>query len=336
MQIAEPKLITLRDDNAQSYVSELKKPHLQQSQFNVIILPNNRKDRYSAIKQLLVQDDTAIPSQCILAKSLSKPKILVSVCTKIALQINCKMGGQLWSVKIPMKDTMIVGLDVCHDTINNGKSVVGFCASINSTFTRYTSSVAFQPSRQEHVTGFRALMLGILRKYEDVNGKPPERIIIYRDGVGDGQLGIVVESEIPQVLAAIKEYKEGYTAKLAFIVVKKRIHTKFFADNFNPMPGTVIDSGVTQRNCYDFFLISQYVNQGTVTPTHYHVVSDTSGLRADHIQMLTYKLCHLYYNWPGTIRVPAPCQLAHKIAFIVGQSIHAVPSLRISDTYWYL
>lgn len=40
--------------------------------------------------------------------------------------------------------------------------------------------------------------------------------------------------------------------------------------------------------------------------------------------MLTYKMCHLYYNWPGTIRVPAPCQYAHKIAFLVGQSIHKV------------
>lgn len=24
---------------------------------------------------------------------------------------------------------------------------------------------------------------------------------------------------------------------------------------------------------------------------------------------LSYKLTHLYYNWPGTVRVPAPCQV---------------------------
>ena len=24
---------------------------------------------------------------------------------------------------------------------------------------------------------------------------------------------------------------------------------------------------------------------------------------------LAYKLTHLYYNWPGTVRVPAPCQV---------------------------
>ena len=36
------------------------------------------------------------------------------------------------------------------------------------------------------------------------------------------------------------------------------------------------------------------------------------------IQVLTYKLTHLYYNWPGTIRVPAPCMYAHKLADLLG------------------
>ena len=49
---------------------------------------------------------------------------------------------------------------------------------------------------------------------------------------------------------------------------------------------------------YDFFLVSQSVNQGTVSPTHFNVVVDGGGLKPDHMQRLTYKLCHLYYNWP--------------------------------------
>lgn len=47
--------------------------------------------------------------------------------------------------------------------------------------------------------------------------------------------------------------------------------------------------------------------QGTVSPTHYIVVRDGSNLKVDNMQRLTYKLTHLYYNWPGTVRVPAPC-----------------------------
>lgn len=56
---------------------------------------------------------------------------------------------------------------------------------------------------------------------------------------------------------------------------------------------------------YDFFVVSQTVKNGCVAPTHYNVVYDTSQLKPDHVQRLTYKLCHMYYNWS----VSAPCQL---------------------------
>ena len=88
---------------------------------------------------------------------------------------------------------------------------------------------------------------------------------------------------------------------------------------------------------YDFFLISQSVKQGTVTPTHYNVVYNTmSVLTPDKLQRLTYKLTHLYYNWPGTIRVPAPCQYAHKMAFLVGQSLQKDFDNVLNDKLFYL
>lgn len=48
---------------------------------------------------------------------------------------------------------------------------------------------------------------------------------------------------------------------------------------------------------YDFYLISQAACQGTVNPTYYNVIYDDNGLKPDHMQRLTFKLCHLYYNW---------------------------------------
>ena len=55
---------------------------------------------------------------------------------------------------------------------------------------------------------------------------------------------------------------------------------------------------------YDFFIVSQAVRSGSVSPTHYNVIYDSSGLKPDHIQRLTYKLCHVYYNWPVST---SPC-----------------------------
>ena len=93
-----------------------------------------------------------------------------------------------------------------------------------------------------------------------------------------------------------------------FFPLKARVSTFTWSDN-NPLFATIRRSKVpsvrttdvfSSRFCYryDFFLVSQSVRQGTVNPTHYNVISDTSGLKPDHIQRLTYKLTHLYYNWP--------------------------------------
>ena len=74
---------------------------------------------------------------------------------------------------------------------------------------------------------------------------------------------------------------------------------------------------------YDFYLVAQAVRQGTVSPVCYQIIEDTGvGLKADQYQILTYRLTHMYFNWQGTIRVPAHCQLAHKKAFLTGQSLH--------------
>ena len=60
---------------------------------------------------------------------------------------------------------------------------------------------------------------------------------------------------------------------------------------------------------YDFFLVSQSVRQGTVSPTHYNVIWDTWDLGPEKMQRLSYKMTHLYYNWPVSLeRTFQSCQ----------------------------
>ena len=40
-------------------------------------------------------------------------------------------------------------------------------------------------------------------------------------------------------------------------------------------------------------------------------------------------LCHLYYNWPGTVRVPAVCQYAHKVSSIISTLLSSLPTVKI-------
>ncbi|XP_073532235.1 piwi-like protein 1 [Phyllobates terribilis] len=327
------------DDSTDAYVKVLQQKVRPDTQMVVCVLSSNRKDRYDAVKKYLCAE-CPVPSQCVLAKTLSKPQTIFSVALKIALQMNCKMGGELWSVEIPLKEIMIVGIDCYHDTLAGKRSIAGFVASLNQRMTRWFSRCILQDQKQEIVDGLKVCMQAALNAWYACNKILPSRIIIYRDGVGDGQLNTFISYEVEQLVNCIKATGKDYSPKLTVVVVKKRISARFFAHLGgrlqNPPPGTIVDVEVTRPEWYDFFIISQSVRQGTVSPTHYNVVFDTGTLKPDYMQRLTYKLCHLYYNWPGVIRVPAPCQYAHKLAFLVGQSVHKEPHVSLADRLFYL
>lgn len=46
---------------------------------------------------------------------------------------------------------------------------------------------------------------GALNKWYKHNHDLPARVIVYRDGVGDGQLKTLVEYEVPQLLSSVTE-----------------------------------------------------------------------------------------------------------------------------------
>lgn len=108
------------------------------------------------------------------------------------------------------------------------------------------------------------------------------------------------------------------------VVVNKRITQRFFVQDSkgrltNPPPGCIIDKQLVQdhgdkSDKFDFYMTPALTTQGCVLPTHFYVPKNDSCLKRGEIQQLTYTLCYYYYNWAGSIKVPAPCQYAHKIA----------------------
>ncbi|XP_050347903.1 piwi-like protein Ago3 [Nymphalis io] len=337
--VSKPDMIRLPNDRTDTYVMALKKCITTHLQLVVAISPTMRDDRYAAIKKICCADNP-VPSQVINARTLMNSQKIRSITQKILLQMNCKLGGTLWNISIPFKSAMVVGIDAYHDAARKRRSVCSFIASYNQTMTHWYSKAVFQERGQEIVDSLKSCLIESLKHYLRVNGRLPDRIIIYRDGVGDGQLKLVQQYEIPQMQISFSLVGETYKPTLTYIIVQKRINTRLFMkagqEFANPHPGTVVDHDVTRRDWYDFLIVSQKVNQGTVTPTHYVVVHDDSGMTPDQCQRLTYKMCHLYYNWPGTVRVPAPCQYAHKLAYLVGQNLHQQPSEALADKLFFL
>jgi aubergine-like protein len=65
-----------------------------------------------------------------------------------------------------------------------------------------------------------------LRKYYEVNNFLPDKIIIFRDGVSEGQLNYVAEHEVVQLR---ETFAKDYCPQMSVIVVQKRINTRLFA-----------------------------------------------------------------------------------------------------------
>lgn len=110
---------------------------------------------------------------------------------------------------------------------------------------------------------------------------------------------------------------------ITVIIVNKRITQRFFIEDSrgnlqNPPSGALIDCQIVENQDsqqeYDFYLVPQFTTQGCVLPTHFYVAFNDSLVDKSTIEKLTYDLCHYYFNWAGSIKVPAPCMYAHKIA----------------------
>lgn len=118
--IDQPFVYEMQSDHAGEYVRKFEELRTQRNpMFILFAVPNNRLDRYAAIKKKCCVDKP-VPSQVILAKSM-QAKSVMSIATKVAIQINCKVGGIPWTISIPCPGLMVVGFDVCHDANNKSK-----------------------------------------------------------------------------------------------------------------------------------------------------------------------------------------------------------------------
>ncbi|XP_045478662.1 piwi-like protein Ago3 [Harmonia axyridis] len=334
--IKRPQLVPLRDDRNESYIDCIKQYARSGTQCCVFICPTLRTDRYGIIKKMCTTQ-FPIASQVILSKTLANEQKARAIIQKIALQINCKLGGTLWTLRFPFKNWMIIGIDVYHPPKGSkSDSICAVISSLNESISRWFSMAL--PQKGELSEFYKLVFKKSLEQYQKVNGTFPSKIVIFRDGVGDGQLDHCLRLEVPQFEDTLRQFH--LDAKLCFVVVQKRTNTRIFLRNSqgyaNPEPGTVLDHTITRKYHSDFFLVPQNVRQGTVNPTHYIVLYDSCNFKPDHIQRLAFKLCHLYYNWSGTVRVPAPCQYAHKLAQLYGQYINNPVAPELADKLYYL
>lgn len=185
----------------------------------LIVIPSHNKVLYSLIK---LMGDVKYGIQTVLIKDENCRKIIpvdprpdnrpdLMLVGNLALKFCAKAGGQAWSVdqkhlKLIDKDTMVVGIDVTHpspDSQSKAPSIAAIVSSYDANLSGWRADVRIQTSRVEMVEGLTELMKGRLEVFRKKNGgKLPTKVLIYRDGVSEGQFKLVLNTEFPSIVKA--------------------------------------------------------------------------------------------------------------------------------------
>jgi len=303
-----------------------------ESQFVLIILPSKDTYTYAEIKRVT---DTIIgkPSQCMQASHLAKAQ--AQYCANLCLKINLKLGGTNWSLGLTQlkfiadEPTVVIGADVTHAGQGSVRpTICAVVASLDRLTSRYVSAVRLQPAGSDVIKDMQDIMYSHFIAFAKANEMFPKRILIFRDGVSEGQFAVIRKYELRDVKAAVDQVRasggpnaQTWSPTITMVLVQKRHHTRFSpadphdGDKSQNVPaGTVVDSQICSPHHFDFYLQSQAGLQGTSRPAHYHVVHDENSLSPDQVQNICFGLCFTFARCTRSVSVPAPIYYANLVA----------------------
>ncbi|GJW06612.1 argonaute 2-like protein [Tanacetum coccineum] len=292
--------------------------------------------------------ENGVLTQCCLSKNASKAssQFLANLC----LKINVKLGGinvKLWDRFPHFSDDdrfMFIGADVSHpdETKRSSySSVAALVGSVNSpSATRYIARVSLQSPGKEEIVDFGRMCLELVNAYEKLNGKKPQKIVVFRDGVSDSQFDMVLKKEMGGMKQAI--YTRSYRPLITFVVARKRHAIRLFLDDQrewgNVPPGTVVDTSIVHPFQFDFYLCSHFGATGTSKPTRYSVIWDENGFSSDGMQKLIYDLSYLSARCSKSVSLVTPVYYAHLAAYrgqmlqeVARQAQSSSNSLNVAD-----
>lgn len=309
-----------------------------------VVLPSPNSPYYNVVKRL-GDMKYGVATMCMNVKKLTKTNGQDQYLRNISMKVNLKIGGGNHVVGqeqlnlISPNDTIIVGIDVTHPSPGSNPlapSIAAMVASVDSDLGQWPAALRIQnEARQEMVSGLKGMLESRVRLWETKNRKLPENILVYRDGVSEGQYSIVIDEELPALRKACQDiygesYKEGHHPRLTIIVVGKRHHTRFYPTNpknavrnGNTKAGTVVDRGVTEGQNWDFFLQAHGPILGTARPAHQFVLQDEifrskfakstpQGYKnvADIVEEVTQALCYTFGRATRAVSVCTPAYYA--------------------------
>ena len=197
----EGKWFTLSGQSMETEVDREITNLKQRTQCTLIlcILHGSSTELYNCVKKTC-DVRQGVRNICVLADKLKGAND--QYYANVGLKFNLKLGGANQSLRpadlgiISEGKTMLVGVDVTHPSpgsSGDAPSVAGMVASVDSALGQWPAELKVQTSRQEMVADLDGMLKACLRRWVRTSKKPyPENIIVYRDGVSEGQYDKVI------------------------------------------------------------------------------------------------------------------------------------------------
>ncbi|KAI0133671.1 hypothetical protein BJ170DRAFT_172393 [Xylariales sp. AK1849] len=301
--------------------------------FVFVVLPDKGAEIYNAVKRL--EHHFGFHTVCVQRQMVTKENREEQYFANVGLKVNLKAGGINHKVDpgIPLiKEgrTMVVGYDVTHPTNQSGdpknwRSVAGMVASTDKELGQWPGVAWAQQGGLEMLDQtFQPKFAERLVLWRKRNRDLPDNIIIYRDGVSEGQFSQVLDLELPKIRAACQSlYSGGREPKIALIVSVKRHQTRFYPTDPNNMTksrniknGTVVDRGVTLAKVWEFYLTAHTALQGTARPAKYTVLLDEvfrstfKEEAANTLEKITHEMCYTFGRATKAVSICPPAYYA--------------------------
>jgi eukaryotic translation initiation factor 2C len=107
-------------------------------------------------------------------------------------------------------------------------SVADCIGSYDRDFSDYCASITVHKrSRDEIITRFDFMIEQLLNQFHKCNQILPKNIVVYRDGVSEGQFDQVLDHEYQLLVEICHNSEPNYKPLVTFIIVQKRHHIRF-------------------------------------------------------------------------------------------------------------
>ncbi|CDP17623.1 unnamed protein product [Coffea canephora] len=317
----------------------------QATQLQLIICVMAGKDPGYKYLKWVSETKIGVVTQCCLSLHANKgeDKFMVNLC----LKMNAKLGGSNVELNERFPDfadddyVMFIGADVNHPAARNSTSpsIAAVVGTINwPAANQYAARVQPQDHRKEKIMNFGSICRDLVSTYAQRNMVRPKKIIVFRDGVSEGQFDMVLNEELLDLKQAICDVH--YQPTITLVVAQKRHQTRLFLNGRNNEgvtgnvpPGTVVDTKIIHPFEFDFYLCSHYGSLGTSKPTHYNVLWDENAFETDKLQKLIYHLCFTFARCTKPVSLVPPVYYADLVAYR-GRLFQEVVTKQSSAPLW--